>query len=61
MNLAEGSAKTSKKDQVRFYEIALGSIRECEAIFDLLDQATPRRDLDVLARHVFNLVRALRR
>jgi hypothetical protein len=45
----------------RFYEIALGSVRECEAIVELLEpnSAKLREPIDVLARHVFKLVRAL--
>lgn len=35
LNIAEGSAKPSKKDQKKFYAIALGSLRECESIRDL--------------------------
>ena len=36
LNLSEGSAKTSDADRRRFYEIALGSCRECEAVVELL-------------------------
>ncbi|MCB0384210.1 MAG: four helix bundle protein [Bdellovibrionales bacterium] len=32
LNLAEGSGKPSPKDKKRFYSIALGSLRECQAI-----------------------------
>ena len=32
LNLAEGSGKPSSKDKRRFYSIALGSLRECQAI-----------------------------
>jgi four helix bundle protein len=35
LNLAEGSAKFSRKDQARFYQIALGSLKESEAIMIL--------------------------
>ncbi len=61
LNLSEGSAKTSKADRRRFYEIALGSVRECEAIVELLepDSQKLKSPVDILARHVFNLVRAL--
>jgi four helix bundle protein len=63
LNLAEGSGKSSPKDRKRFYEIALGSVRECEAIMDLLqipdDQI--RTTLDKLARNTFTLCRALQR
>ena len=35
LNLAEGSAKPTKKDQKRFYYIAYGSLLECISIMDL--------------------------
>lgn len=38
LNLAEGSAKATVKDRMRFYRIALGSLRECQAILDLLPE-----------------------
>jgi four helix bundle protein len=61
LNLREGSAKPTKKDRKRFYFIALGSVRECEAILDLLN-AVPSdlaSELDILARHVCKLCQAL--
>lgn len=39
LNLAEGSAKPTEADRRRFYAIALGSLRECQAILDLVAQA----------------------
>ena len=35
LNLAEGSGKRTPKEQARFYGIALGSLRECEAVLEL--------------------------
>jgi four helix bundle protein len=35
LNLAEGSGKSTARDQLRFYFIALGSLRECQAALDL--------------------------
>ncbi|HEX4925190.1 MAG TPA: four helix bundle protein, partial [Bdellovibrionales bacterium] len=35
LNLAEGNAKNSRKDKARIYQIALGSLRECQVIFRL--------------------------
>jgi four helix bundle protein len=35
LNTAEGSGKRTPQDQARFYSIALGSLRECEAILAL--------------------------
>jgi four helix bundle protein len=38
LNLAEGSAKPVGKDRLRFYLIAFGSLRECQAVLDLNPQ-----------------------
>ena len=35
LNLAEGRGKPTVKDQKRFFSIALGSLRECQAILAL--------------------------
>ena len=35
LNIAEGSGKRTPGDQKRFYSIALGSLRECQAIIEL--------------------------
>jgi len=35
LNLAEGSGRKTKKDQLRFFHIALGSLRETQAALDL--------------------------
>ena len=59
LNLSEGSAKRSPADRRRFYEIALGSVRECEAIVELLEAKRLKEPVDKLARHVYKLVRAL--
>ena len=36
LNIAEGNAKSSKRDRARFWQIALGSTFECAAILDIL-------------------------
>ena len=61
LNLSEGSAKRSRADRRRFYEIALASTRECEALVELLlPQSAPLLELlDKLARHNVKLVKAL--
>jgi len=40
LNLAEGSAKPTKKDQLKFFFIAFGSLRECQAILSLSGQTS---------------------
>jgi len=44
LNLAEGSGKPTPKDQRKFYAIANGSYKECEAIFILSDINTTQID-----------------
>ena len=57
LNLAEGSGKPTKKDQLRFYAIAFGSIREVQAISDILNFQKPITDeLDHLAACIYKLV-----
>jgi four helix bundle protein len=42
LNLAESSGNRTRKEQVRFYTVALGSLRECEAILNLEEVADPQ-------------------
>lgn len=60
LNLAEGSAKRSPKDQARFYGIALASLRECQAALDLAPRGYPElvRAADILGAHLRRLCRA---
>ncbi len=46
LNLSEGSAKPTRKDRLKFYFIAFGSLRECQAIIKLesLDSLAPCAD-----------------
>ena len=61
LNLSEGSAKESRLDRRRFYFIALGSIRECETLIEMLlpQSKSLSPSLDCLARHVYKLCQAL--
>jgi four helix bundle protein len=36
LNLAEGNARSSKRDRARYWQIALGSAFECAAILDVI-------------------------
>jgi four helix bundle protein len=38
LTLAEGSAKPTPKDRARYYAMALGSFRACQAILSLAEQ-----------------------
>jgi four helix bundle protein len=57
LNLAEGSGKPTTRDKARFYAIAFGSIREIQAVFDLMSiQEAQTIDLvDHLAACVYKL------
>lgn len=61
LNLSEGDAKTSPKDQRRFFEIAMGSLRECQTVFRLESVSDPvLLDLaDHLGASLNNLIRRL--
>lgn len=61
LNLAEGSGKDSSPDRKRFYQIAMGSTREVQAILDLADRVpvTLRDQVDHLGACVYKLCRAL--
>jgi len=58
LNLAEGSGKRSPADQCRFYEIAFGSVRECQAVLELanMENTEAAQTLDALAASNFRLV-----
>jgi four helix bundle protein len=59
LNLTEGSARSSKADQKRFFEVAFGSLRESQAILDL-SLAAPERTVkaaDTLAAHLYKLIK----
>ena len=60
LNLAEGAGRFSKKDQKRFFHIAFGSLRECQAILDL--EAKNSEEIgacaDKLAAHLYKLIRS---
>ena len=60
LSLAEGTGKSSQRDQKRFFDIALGSIRECQAIAELEPaRFSPQQldKLDHLAASTFKLIR----
>ena len=59
LNLAEGKGRESTNDQCRFFQIALGSTKECQAILELAELKRPDlEDLaDKLAAHIYNLIK----
>ncbi|MBS1963859.1 MAG: four helix bundle protein [Bdellovibrionales bacterium] len=60
LNLAEGSGKRTRAEQRRFYTIALGSLRECQAILELerIEDSNLSKRADELGAMVFSLSRA---
>ena len=62
LNLAEGRAKPTRKDQLRFFTIALGSLRECQSILELqnLDASPAAQVLDHLGASLFRLIQKAR-
>jgi four helix bundle protein len=60
LNLAEGSGKRTPPEQRRFYGIALGSLRECEAVLELeqINQETVTVLVDRLGAILFTLCRS---
>jgi four helix bundle protein len=61
LNLAEGSGKDSSPDRKRFYQIAMGSTREVQAILNLADRVPTSllEQVDHLGACVYKLCRAL--
>ena len=59
LNLAEGRGRETMADQRRFYRIAFGSLRECQAILDLCSSANPEAvaTADRLAAHIYKLIK----
>ena len=62
LNLAEGDGRRSRADQRRFFDIAMGSLRECQSILDLTSSkdTAVRRKADELAAHLYRLLNANR-
>jgi four helix bundle protein len=58
LNLAEGSGKRTEQDQKRFYAMALGSLRECQAILELQALESPELEElgDSLGAIIYTLV-----
>jgi len=56
LNLAEGTGKPTQTEKRRFYGIALGSLRETQAILRILNQENALVKADRVAANVFRLV-----
>ncbi len=62
LNLAEGRGKNTRKDQLRFFHIALGSVRECQAIMILsnYEGSISAAILDKVAASLYLLIKNAR-
>ena len=58
LNLAEGSGKFEKNEQRRFFKIAFASIREVQAILDLIKNEDALSKADRLAATTWCLIKA---
>lgn len=56
LNLAEGAAKPTGKDRKRFYAIAMGSLRESQAILDLCGYSEYLKKSDPVAACLYKLI-----
>ena len=55
LNLAEGSAKPTAKDRKKFYRISLGSLREVQAILDIINHVELIKEADKLGAYLYKL------
>ena len=60
LNLAEGQGRYKVADQTRFFHIAMGSLRECQAALILAESEDSEawETLDSLAAHLYKLIKA---
>ena len=62
LNLAEGRGRASRKDQLRFFNSAMASLRECQAVLTLenLESGTEWEVLDQTAASLYRLIQNAR-
>ena len=62
LNLAEGRGKHGMREQRRFFDIAMGSLRECQAVLILerLTDTEAWQVLDSLGAHLYRLIQRCR-
>lgn len=56
LNLAEGSAKMTFKDRKRHFVMAMGSLRETQAILELTESLELWKQSDQVAAHLHKLI-----
>ena len=55
LNLAEGTAKPTAKDRRKFYRISLGSLRELQAILDIVGNTKLIKEANKLGAYLYKL------
>ena len=55
-NLAEGSGKSGSKERRRFFRIAMGSLRESQALLEIAEQESLRPLADRLGASLYRLL-----
>ena len=60
LNLSEGNAKYTVKDKKRFFQMAYGSLRECQTIFRLakIEEKVVIEKADHLGAHLYKLLKS---
>ena len=56
LNISEGAAKPTLKDQRRFFAIAYGSVREVQTILTLAKRSHEFKLADVVGAHLYRLL-----
>ena len=62
LNLAEGRGRFTRKDQIKFFTMAMGSLRECQALLELegLSQSEAFKCADQLGSALCKLIKLAR-
>jgi len=56
LNISEGYGKRTLKDRRRFYQIAMGSLRETQAVLDLVEDVEGLKIADHLGACLYRLI-----
>ena len=59
LNLAEGWGKQTRKDRIKYFQIAFGSTRECQSLLQLqeLTESDAYKALDKVAGSIYLLIK----
>ena len=59
LNLAEGWGKSTRKDRLKFFQIAFGSTRECQSLLQLSGniETETYKQLDAVAASLYLLIK----